>query len=298
MFVPMFDHPIFIRFVMPCIALMIVLLGGCGSTKSRAATDQLLLSDAVDKSVSAIDFRPLSGKTVYLDATYLLPVKGLGFVNSEYIISSLRQQILAAGCLLQEERKEAELIIEARVGTLGADGYQVTYGIPASNALSTASTLLPQAPPLPTIPEIALGRRESNEASAKIAAFAYHRETRVAVWQSGVSRSESDARDTWVMGVGPFQSGTVRESTQLAGKSLPFDGQSAKNDSSVPGYKRPPVDYSDEVRFADGYPILPGAPVQPALVSESDDDAVADASDGTDLKQVSFDEIEKQSQPK
>ena len=298
MFVPMFEHAIFIRFAMLWLALTIALMGGCGSTKSRAATDQLLLSDAVDKSVAAIDFRPLSGKTVYLDATYLLPIKGMGFVNSEYIISSLRQQILAAGCLLQDDRKDAELIIEARVGTLGADGYQVTYGIPASNALSTASSLLPQAPPLPTIPEIALGRRESNEASAKIAAFAYHRETRVAVWQSGVSRSESDARDTWVMGVGPFESGTVRQSTQLAGKSLPFDDQSEKSDSTVPGYRRPPVDYSAEVRFADGYPILPGAPVQPALVAASDDATVVDASENTDLKQVSFDEIEKQAQSK
>ncbi|MEZ6088313.1 MAG: DUF6655 family protein [Pirellulaceae bacterium] len=275
---------------------MIALVGGCGSTKSRAATDQLLLSDAVDKSVSAIDFRPLSGKTVYLDATYLLPVKGLGFVNSEYIISSLRQQIVAAGCLLQDDRKDAELIIEARVGTLGADGYQVTYGIPASNALSTASSLLPQAPPLPTIPEIALGRRESSEASAKIAAFAYHRETRVAVWQSGVSRSESDARDTWVMGVGPFESGTVRDSTQLAGKSLPFDEQSAKNGSPTGGYKRPPVDYSAEVRFEEGYPILPGAPVQPAILSESADSLVVNPDDGKELKQVSFEEIEKRTE--
>ncbi|QDV69928.1 hypothetical protein Poly24_36460 [Rosistilla carotiformis] len=277
-------------------ALASSLLMGCGTTSSRTATDQLLLSDAVDRSITAIDFRPLTGRKVYLDATYVQPVKGLLFVNSDYIISSLRQQIIAAGCLLEDERKDAELIIEARVGTLGADGYQVIYGIPASNALSTAASLVAEAPPVPTIPELSFARRESNEASAKIAAFAYDRETRKAVWQSGISRSESDSRDTWVMGVGPFESGTVRDDTRLAGRNLPFHHDEETPHASNLRTPRPAVDLSDEIRFEDGYPIVPGAPPQPGVMAAGQEAVVLDATQGDELKTVSFEEAAKVSE--
>ena len=133
-------------------------LCGCGSTKSRSATEQLLVSNAVDRSVASIDFRPLSGRSVYLDTQYVQSVKGLGFVNADYIISSIRQQMLAANCHLEEDRNKADYIAELRVGALGSDAHYVTYGIPPSNSLSTAASLVPNAPPIPLIPEISLAK--------------------------------------------------------------------------------------------------------------------------------------------
>jgi len=44
-----------------------VVLAGCGTTKSRSATEQLLISDAVDRAIAIIDFSPLADKTVFLD---------------------------------------------------------------------------------------------------------------------------------------------------------------------------------------------------------------------------------------
>jgi hypothetical protein len=79
-----------------------LLLAGCGTTKSQRATEQLLMSDAVDRSVASIDFRPLSGKRVFLDTKYLQNLKSSDFVNTEYVTSSLRQQMLSAACLLEE----------------------------------------------------------------------------------------------------------------------------------------------------------------------------------------------------
>ena len=38
-------------------------------TDSAAATEMLLVSQAADNAVAQIDFSPLAGKTVYLDAT-------------------------------------------------------------------------------------------------------------------------------------------------------------------------------------------------------------------------------------
>ncbi len=204
-----------------CVALLLAILSsGCGSTKSRLATQQLLISDAVDRSIASIDFRPLAGHHVYLDTKYIKTVKGLGFVNSDYIISSLRQQMLAAECYLEEEREKAEFIAEVRVGALGTDAHDVTYGIPASNALSSAASLVPNAPPIPMIPEISLGKKSDEVAAAKIAVFAYYRESRHAFWQSGLAQAKSSSKDTWIFGAGPFQRGSLRRGTQFAGEDL------------------------------------------------------------------------------
>ena len=197
-----------------------MLLVGCGATVHRAGTEQLLTSDAVDQSVSKLDFTILAGRTVYFDTKFLRNVKGIGFVNSDYIVSSIRQQLVSAGCLLSEIRDEADYIVEARVGALGSDSHEVTYGIPASNALNSAATLLASAPALPSVPEVSIAKRNAQTATVKIAAFAYHRESQAPVWQSGLAESRSSARDTWLFGAGPFQQGTIYDGTRFAGSRL------------------------------------------------------------------------------
>lgn len=193
---------------------------GCGTTKSYTATEQLLLSDAVDATVAKLDFTPLTAKRVYLDSTYLKTVKSPLLIDSDYVISSLRQQMVSAGVLLVEGREEAEIVAEARMGALGMDGHNVIYGIPANNSLSTASAAVGGSPLLPAIPEISLVRREGRQGTSKLAVFAYDRETRQPYWQSGVARSTSDSKDTWVLGVGPFQRGTIHDGTRFAGGNV------------------------------------------------------------------------------
>lgn len=198
--------------------LCCLMICGCGSTKSYTATDQLLMSDAVDATVSKLDFTPLSGKKVYLDTTYLKTQKGALLIDSDYVISSLRQQMVGAAVYLVESRDEADIVAEARMGALGLDGHNVTYGIPASSALSTASTVLTNVPVLPVIPEISFARHEAKTGAAKLAVFAYHRDTREPYWQSGIAKSNSNARDTWFLGIGPWQRGTIYDRTRFAGQ--------------------------------------------------------------------------------
>ena len=238
---------------------------GCGTTREQKATHQLVLSDAVDESVQHIDFRPLSGEKVYLDNSYLRHIKGEGFVNSEYVTSALRQQIVAAGCLIQDTPQDADVIIEARLGVLGADDHRVTFGVPENNALSSAISLIPDAPRIPAIPEIALARREAREASAKVVAFAYHRETRKPIWQSGVKYSQATARDTWVLGIGPFQGGSIRKETKLAGSRIAFNKKSSTG-SKAQFFDRPDVDYNAQVRFRDGWPVLHDGGYSPDMI--------------------------------
>ncbi len=168
------------------------------TTKSYTATDQLLMSDAVDSTIAKIDFRPLTGQKIYLDTTYVaasgkaipgIPATMFNLVTSDYVISSVRQQMLAAGCLLVEKKEEADLICEARCGALGTDGHSVIYGIPASNGFGAASSLISGAPAIPAIPEISFAKRELKSAASKIALFAYTRDSHEPVWQSGIAQA-------------------------------------------------------------------------------------------------------------
>ena len=93
---------------------------GCGTTKwtdtRRTATEQLLISDAMDRAVSRLDFRALAGKKVYLDDA---PLKGV--TDAGYLTSSLRQHLLASGCTLKDKAPEADYLVEARAGAVGTD---------------------------------------------------------------------------------------------------------------------------------------------------------------------------------
>jgi hypothetical protein len=232
-------------------ATMFALLAGCGTTKARTATEQLLVSDAVDRTVAQIDFRPLAGAKVYFDTKYIKPDRPMTVASSnsaDYLISALRQQMMAAGCLLQDKQEEADFIVEGRVGALGSDDHEVTYGIPQNSGITEAASLVPTAPRIPAIPALSLARKEDLKGAAKIAVFAYHRQTREPVWQSGVAISSSHAKQTWLFGVGPFQYGTIYDGTRLAGNriQLPFVGEpdgGAAPSGLVPYYEQ--VDFEE-----------------------------------------------------
>lgn len=208
---------------------------GCGTTAQRGAMEQLLVSDAVDQAVAKIDFAPLSGRKVFLNAEYLKTVKTHGYVNADYVISTLRNQILAAGCYLQDKIEDAEIVIEPRVGSLGTDEYNITYGLPRSETAASVASLASNSPVgLPALPELALSKSEYRQGFAKLSVFAYRREDQTAVWQSGVAKSTSTSRDTWVFGAGPIQRGTVYDGTRFAGARMKARLTGQPIDNGVP----------------------------------------------------------------
>lgn len=243
---------------------------GCGSMNSRRATEQLLVSDAVDRAVSSIDFSDLAGQKVFLETKYIKNIKNLNmveFVNEEYIVSALRQQMFAAQCQVQDKPEEADYIVEARVGAVGTDGHDVTYGLPANNGLNSAASLVTSAPALPSIPELSVAKRSQQLGAAKIGVFAYHRKTRTPVWQAGVSQSRSTQKDTWVLGVGPFQKGTIVEGTQFAGSKLKLPLIPEKHESGEEE-PAPLASYQEEIHFAKPLPEEKPYMVKPAGAGE------------------------------
>lgn len=194
-------------------------LPGCGSTRTsntlRTATEQMLISDAVDRTVDAIDFAPLARKNVFFDDSKLTDV-----VDRGYLVSSLRQHMLASGCVLKDKREDAEFIVEPRAGAVGTDSHDLLFGVPALQVpqVGVVATTIPAA-----IPEIPFAKRRDQRGVAKVAVFAYRRETGEPVWQSGIIVNNSTANDIWLLGAGPFQRGTIYDRPQFAGKHLVDD---------------------------------------------------------------------------
>jgi hypothetical protein len=134
--------------------------------------------------------------------------------------------------------------------------------------------------PIPAIPEISVARKAEQQGVSKIAVFIYHRETRQPVWQSGITLSRSTSKDRWILGAGPFQSGTIYENTQLAGNDVdlselvPWGGKEEEKTTVVP--------IDREVHFQNLLPLADGTKVELATFdepiedekkpSESDDD--------------------------
>jgi hypothetical protein len=185
---------------------------GCGTTRwsdsKRTATEQMLVSDAVERAVGAIDMRPLAGYSVYLDTSFMDDV-----TDSKYLTSTLRHQLIASGCRLATSQEAAEVVVEARAGALGTDRSDLLIGLPATSVEVMGNGT--------AIPEIAAAKRTEQRAVAKVNLFAYERASGRPVWQSGMQHVASNTRDRWLMGAGPFQDGDIHEQMELAGDSVP-----------------------------------------------------------------------------
>lgn len=202
--------------------LLLLASAGCGTTKwsdtPRTATEQLLISDAVDQAISEINFSALADRTVFFDSTYLK-----GSVDENYVTSTLRQHLLASGCLLMEKREEADYVVEARAGAVGTDRSDLLFGVPSVNVPAVPG--MPMAMPS-AIPEIPFAKTTNQKAVAKLAVFAYNRKTGRPVLQSGVDPVVSTARNSWLLGAGPFRRGTIYEHHQRLenGVEIPIIG--------------------------------------------------------------------------
>lgn len=202
-------HPLSLPIRALCLlAVVSAVLAGCGTTGTsntqRTATEQLLISDAIDRTVQAINFSTLAGESVYFDERHLYEA-----VDNGYLISSLRQHLLASGCILKDDREAATYVVEPRAGAIGTDHDDLLFGIPATNLPQV--TMLGGLPP--ALPEVPIIKRRHQRGIAKIAVFAYRRDTGEPIWQSGIATNESTANDVWFFGAGPFKKGTIHKGT-------------------------------------------------------------------------------------
>jgi hypothetical protein len=184
---------------------------GCGVTRTsdskRTATEQLMVSSAIERAVARIDSSPLTGRRVFLNASFMDDVG-----DGKYLVSTLRHQLLAGGCLLADKAETAEVIVEARAGAIGTDRSDLVVGVPGTTVSVKGNEV--------TTPDVSIAKRSEQRGVAKISLFAYERESGRPVWQSGIENMASHVRDRWFFGAGPFQDGEIHDAPEFAGHRL------------------------------------------------------------------------------
>ena len=193
------------------LTILLAMLVGCGTTRmsdsKRTATEQLLVSQAIDRAVMRVDVRPLAGRKVFLETAFMDDVE-----DGKYLESALRHQLMASGCLLAKDRDSSEVVVEARAGAVGTDRSSVLLGIPATSVTLKGNET--------STPELVLAKRSEQRGVAKLSVYAYERESGQPVWQSGEEHVASHARDRWLFGAGPWQDGEIHDEPAFAGRAI------------------------------------------------------------------------------
>ena len=223
--------------------------------------EQLLISNAIDQSLDRVDFTPLQGHKVFFDTSLI------DCVDKNYIVASTRGRILHAGGRLVEKAEESDVTIEIRSGGVGTDQSETFVGIPEMS--------MPGPMPL-TIPEIKMWSRGTQTGTAKLGLVAFNTKTRDVIGSGGTIIARSDDSNSYFMGMGPWQSGSVRAevSRQLGRPEWhPLPSAIALGPASVGGEP-------NKIRLADA-PIsleTPPAPSENPAVSPASLDQSTDSS--------------------
>lgn len=181
-------------FVVCCFLFSIGCTSASSSNTARTGTEQMLVSNAIDQSLSKVDFQAFGGHKVFVDDKYL------ECVDKNYVLSSVRHRVLMQGAQLAPKAEDAELILEVRSGAVGTNTANSFLGIPQI-----------QIPGLFATPEVKLINRVNQTGTAKIGLVAYDAKTHQVLGDGGVSLAKSDENNWYVLGIGPWQNGTVKK---------------------------------------------------------------------------------------
>jgi hypothetical protein len=183
------------------VPLVLALLSGCTSVSvtgtPRTGTEQLLLTGTFDDAIYHVDFSPLSGSKVFLDAQYVT------IADKDWVISSIRRTMAEQGVLLENNKDKAETIVEAAFGAYGTDQRDRKFGLPGISITPSLTT----GAAVSTGSSNSLNFSETNQQDAviKLRLFAYEAKTGRLVWETAPLLNAQGVRDHFVVGSGPFR---------------------------------------------------------------------------------------------
>ncbi len=226
------------NFSIHTITLFTLFSVGCASTvtsnTARTAKEQMLLSNAVDQSLAKVDFAPLFDQKVYLQEKYL------ECVDKPYILGSVRHRIMRAGAYLVDKPEDAQIVMEVRSGGVGTDTSEAYLGTPEI-----------ALPGMLTVPEIRVAERKSQFGYAKLGLVLYDAKTKRILGDGGVALAQSNDNNSFVMGIGPFQNGTLKRDVNRA--KAPSPGMSRRElPVNVAFGTRSDVVTDPQIQFASG----------------------------------------------
>lgn len=215
---------------------------GCTSTNSsntaRTATEQMLISNAVDQSLSKVDFQAFGGRKVFVEEKYL------DCADKNYVASSVRHRVLMQGGQIAAKPEEADVIVEVRSGAVGTNSSNSFLGIPQI-----------QIPGMFSTPEIKLVNRVNQTGMAKIGLVAYDAKSHQVLGDGGMSLAKSADNNWYVLGIGPWQNGSVKkeiERGQPRYASQPWIEVPPQVAFAAPSLQSPPASDDEKVRLTSG----------------------------------------------
>ena len=169
---------------------------GCTTTSTsntkRTGTEQLLVSNAIDRALEQADFSSLEGHRVFVDPQFL------DCVDKSYVIASTRHHLLHSGALVVDKLEDCGVRLEIRTGAVGTDTSEALLGIPEITL-----------PGLMTLPEVQVATRSRQTGVAKLGFVAYQMDSQRQLPGGGISLAQSDDSNWYVLGVGPYRDGTL-----------------------------------------------------------------------------------------
>lgn len=200
------------------IFFIFILFTGCGTTKwsdtGRTATEQLLISTAIEDVIDEFDFYPLSGRKVFIKKD------GINCTDNQYLFTVLRQQLAANGVFIKDKEDEADYILEIAPGAVGTNRYDLMYGISKTEVptVLTGGTIS-------SIPEISLIKRTDQKAQVKLMMWAYNKKNGGIIWQSGTKSKTAFIRDRWFFGIGPISKSSFEPKIKVVGDNVDLPGE-------------------------------------------------------------------------
>jgi hypothetical protein len=134
--------------------------GGRETEPARTATEQLLFSVAAERAADQLALNIPAETKVFVDPAY---VEG---TDSKYLLSTIRDRVLRHGAALVDNKAQADLVIEPRVGAISIDRDRTTLG------MDEFDVPIPMAGEV-HVPSIALYKRDIQQGVIKIAATTY-----------------------------------------------------------------------------------------------------------------------------
>lgn len=161
------------RFAPAAVVLVLLGLTGCSTIRltepGQTATEQLLISTAVDQAVGGLKPAIPAGTTVFVDAQYVDSAPGDAALYTKYLVASVRDRLLRQGVRLVDDRKSADMVAELRTGGQSIDHDDFLIGLPA----------IPIPIPLTgtvTTPKVPIYENDTQTGIAKLAVTAYDKQ--------------------------------------------------------------------------------------------------------------------------
>jgi hypothetical protein len=180
------------RLLAPCGVLLLTGITACATERQTdtpvTATEELLLSKAVDRSAGNLKLTFPADNRVFLDTQYY---DTDNTVHPKYAIAAVRDQLLRSGAHIVDDRKDADTIVEMRSAVQSIDRSNFLIGIPSFPLpVPLAGTL--------EFPEIAFFKIDRQTGISSLALTAYDQKQGTLVAATDNERGESHIRK-WVV---------------------------------------------------------------------------------------------------